>query len=361
MRKKRLKAQTFSKPTLRVGKAKPKPSNHTETSFRSKSIVLATQSLHSAAPSAAASFAHALGMLTHHSVAVRRDALGQLLRVARRQGTSRKEGDDAAAELPVAANYLPRVLPLTLDESAGVRQLARELLRGMPGQQEVELHAEQVLLYVHSGMTHLSAGIRADSSALLDWLLGVCGSRVVELGDVGWGRTIEGFLGLIGWDGFVQGRKSQGGNGCLLQGGGMKDDGRTRAKHLAVFAEFLSHGLTDEHELQDQLNRMGDEAPNGSCIAESLPWWSFAGQNMLPRTANPYGYLNLFDDEYDSAIGTGRVGGAGDQEARLRSLILWRSSLMKGVTAARQEGGEVGRSVGRLEKLIELIPAAEET
>ncbi|KAI9744343.1 MAG: rRNA processing protein, partial [Chaenotheca gracillima] len=63
-KKKKEKRKDFQKPKLKVGKAKPKAANFTDTSFRSKGIVLKQQSLSTVAPTFQAQFSHHLSLLS---------------------------------------------------------------------------------------------------------------------------------------------------------------------------------------------------------------------------------------------------------------------------------------------------------
>ncbi|RMZ74365.1 pre-rrna-processing ipi1 [Pyrenophora seminiperda CCB06] len=77
-KKKESKKKDFQKPKLKVGKARPKAANTTDTSFRAKSIALKQQALSTTAPTLEAQCAHHLGLLNHKSDTQRKESLAFL-------------------------------------------------------------------------------------------------------------------------------------------------------------------------------------------------------------------------------------------------------------------------------------------
>ncbi|TGZ83344.1 hypothetical protein EX30DRAFT_339536 [Ascodesmis nigricans] len=190
-KKKAEKAADFKKTKLRVGKTAKKPDNFTSTSFRAKSIVLSTQSLHSAAPSEASKITHHLSLLSHHASAIRKESLAHLV------------------SHPPPATALPKLLPLIVDTSAGVRKELLRLLSGGEAKpdattapsaaafspQDIIAHLSLLRLYVFSAMTHIDPDIRRDAVLFLSWALTVAGVDMVEEG--GWRRGLRDFVGIV--------------------------------------------------------------------------------------------------------------------------------------------------------------------
>ncbi|KAJ3498984.1 hypothetical protein NLG97_g689 [Lecanicillium saksenae] len=79
MKKKKEKAKDFQKTKLKVGKTKAKASNFTDTSFKSKAIVMGHQSLSTEAPDVVQQFKHNLSLASSsRSDKQRKDALAYL-------------------------------------------------------------------------------------------------------------------------------------------------------------------------------------------------------------------------------------------------------------------------------------------
>ena len=107
------KTNLQQKQKLKVGKARPKAENHTDTSFRSKAITL-SQQLDINAPSQTAVFVHQVSLLSSRSDTSRKDALGYL--------TTYVASLNSGANLPVTtSSFLNSLCPLILDGSPGVR------------------------------------------------------------------------------------------------------------------------------------------------------------------------------------------------------------------------------------------------
>lgn len=104
---------------LKAGKTKPKAVNATETSFRTKAIVLKAQSLKTAALSSSDQIANHLTLLRSRSETQRKDSLHALLNAA------------TSAHTFPAALLLPHCLHLVTDGSRGIRESLLKLLRYM--------------------------------------------------------------------------------------------------------------------------------------------------------------------------------------------------------------------------------------
>jgi len=121
-KKKREKQKDFQKSKLKVGKSRPKASNYTDTSFRSKAIVINQQSLKTDAPSSSTQFSHHISLLSSKSDVQRRESLAHLTTAIASRPV------DVPLPQPVSL-ILPSVLPLFLDGSNAVRSQLLKLLR----------------------------------------------------------------------------------------------------------------------------------------------------------------------------------------------------------------------------------------
>jgi len=336
-KKKKEKAKDFKKPKLKVGKARPKPDNFTDTTFKSKSIVLAKQSLTTTAPTQSAQFSHHLSLLSSKTSTQRRDSLAFLTTAI----TSRP----VTSPLPQPVSMLPPKLnPLILDGSNGVRTQLLRLLRALPPQ-DIEPHIGQILLYVRAGLTHLAADIRCSATDILLWAAETCPSELVSCAG-GWVKTLRCLLTVLHWHAPTPTMKP--GAGSALTNawtssraptlGSTGSEGKLPVKTLNALAAFLRAGLVPP-----------PESENGPYQSK----WPFplrhVEAHMLPTRSNAFAHLNLFgqprDEEGEMYV---------EREERQQTFHqIFRATVEKGVDAAKKEGGEVGRAASGVGKAIE--------
>ncbi|KAI9817575.1 MAG: rRNA processing protein [Pycnora praestabilis] len=323
-RKKKDKKKDFQKPKLKVGKARPKPSNFTDTSFKAKAIVLNQQSLTTVAPSSILQFTHHISLLTHKADSQRRDSLAYL--------TTAISARPVDAPLPQPLGIvLPKLLPLILDGSNSVRSQLIKLFRTLPTG-EVENHVDQLLLYVRVGMTHLGADIRGNAIEVLVWLLEIAGDEVVSCAG-GWIQTLKCFLALLGWQ-TDAGTKWSSSKASLGKAG---SEGKELVRNLQAFAVFLRVGLlahSEDVQLSDQ---------------NMFPLWH-AHQHMLPTSSYCFARLNLFSSLRDE---DGDI--YEDYEDRQRLFSKYVTAIEIGLESAKKEGGEVGRAAAAVTKVLKEV------
>ncbi|KAF3482521.1 pre-rRNA-processing protein ipi1 [Arthroderma uncinatum] len=328
-KKKNEKKKDFQKTKLKVGKTKAAPSNFTNTSFKSKSIVLNQQSLLAAAPSESSQFTHSLSLLSSKTDSQRKESLSHLATAV----TSRPV--DSPLPRPVGV-ILPILFPLILDGNNGVRAQLLRLLKALP-QKDLEGHGSAFLPYVRAGMTHLAADIRLSSVEILSWLLSVAGQEVVSAAG-GWIKTLNCFLSLLGWHTEASTKWSS--NKASFGKSG--SEGKLAARVLQVFAEFLRAGigLTDDPNLSGE----GLGVNDGGALFPLR----HVQYHLLPTKASPFAYLDLFSsvkkeegDMYES------------REDRLRVFAqLFQVPVERGIDSARQDGGETGRASAGVRKIL---------
>ncbi|CAD6503643.1 BgTH12-03302 [Blumeria graminis f. sp. triticale] len=370
MRKKKEKAQDFKKPKLRVGKAKAKPDNFTDTSFKSKyfsvryavqgvnllvwlsrafdshenalfrgspfkAIVINNQSLSTNAPSSSTLFSHYLSLATNSKTETqRRDALSYL--------TSRILSLPLHHSLEVPTSVLlPKILPLVLDGSAPVRNQLLKLLRSLPPE-EIGDHAECALLYVRAGMTHLAIEIRTYALAVLEWLLEIASEDILNCPG-GWFKTLKCFMSMMGW---IAGKETSKwtSNGKVSLG----KVAHTFPRQLNVLAQFLEAGLVESEDAkslaaEDKQNRLARDV----CMYPLID----LQRNMIPTESNAFSHLNLFGiprNEEDEMYS--------DRETRRRVLgTNFLTAMRIGVGNARKEGGEIGRAAAIVEDILKRV------
>jgi pre-rRNA-processing protein IPI1 len=232
-----------------------------------------------------------------------------------------------------SSTWLPKLYPLILDSSSGVRAQLLKLFRSLPPG-EVEDHVADILPYVRAGMTHLAADIRLSAVDVLSWLLEDSSSEVVSCAG-GWYKTLNCFLTILGWS--TQDALKWSSNRASFGKSG--SEGRPMARTLQALAEFVHAGIGQQS---------ADAVKTGDAtLHRNFPMW-YSGQHQMPQKSNAFGYLNLFgmpkDDETEMLE---------DCEDRRRVFDkTFRASIEMGLEAARREGGDVGRAAAVLTKAL---------
>ncbi|KAK3080121.1 hypothetical protein LTS18_003064 [Coniosporium uncinatum] len=321
-KRKKEKKKDFQKPKLKVGKTKPKASNHTSTSFQAKSIVLKQQSLSTSAPTVAAQFEHHLSLLTSKNDTQRRDSLAYL--------TTALASLPPGTALPQPGpTILAKVEPLLISISNGVRQQALKFIQELPAG-DVRSRIEPLLLRTQAGLTNLAQDIRSSSLEILDWLLEVAGKELVSCPG-GWTRTLDIFQGLLGV-------KSDPKSGAWTSTRTVKSGAdKLYAKQLSTLSNLLRAGIVEVIALQSQ---MGNDLWFPLCQTE---------QHLLPLGSNPFGHLNLFGhrrNDKDQMLE--------DVQDRRRTFLEYAMpAVQAAIASAKGEGGEVGRAAAQLRKAVD--------
>ncbi|KAH7157448.1 Rix1 complex component [Dactylonectria estremocensis] len=316
-RKKNEKKKDFQKTKLKVGKAKAKASNFTDTSFKSKAIVMGQQSLSTTAPDVIQQFRHSLSLAaSSKSDKQRRESLAYL--------TSQLSSEPPVN--PVGTHgILHKLLPLISDSSTPVRSQLLKLFQSLPPA-EVRHSTEQAIMFIRAGMTHLSADISNDTLGVMEWLLEVAEDDLVTCPG-GWVKTLTTFCALMGW---ALSSSNQGWSSAPRAG--LKAKGAAAyARQIATLAKFLEAGLRPETAIPE------DESQN----------WD--NMYRIPRDSNAFEYLNLYGSRRDEE---GEMYPT--REARQRVFERrFLEAMMKGADQAKKEGGATGRAASALDKVLQ--------
>ncbi len=318
-KKKRERKKDFQKPKLKVGKAKPKPVNQTDTSFRAKAIVL-NQQLNIDAPTLATQYLHHVSLLSSRSDSQRRDSLSFLTSY---HTTTNKSSSFALT----TGALLDKLCPSMLDGNSSIRSQLLKLLQALP-RRDIQDHVLKLLPHIRAGMTHLSRDVRLTSVELLSWLVGVAGTELVSCAG-GWYRTLECFTIMLAWTPSEMG-KWKASNQSL-------GENKSAARVVTALAEFLEAGLLDTSSKE-----------KANLIADTFPLWQ-THHHQIPNKSHAYSYLNLFG----APRGT-KNQMLEDREDRLRLYNEQFGTLIEaGVCASKREGGELGRATGLLSKVLD--------
>lgn len=290
------------------------------------------QSLTVAAPSTASQFTHHLSLLNHKSESQKKDSLSHLTTVLESTDT-----------LPQPASLIfPKVLPLVLDISSGVRSQTLKLLAALP-QPAIRDNVEQLLLYSRAAMTHLSVRIRLTGLDMLEFLLNTAGQEVVT-SPGGWMKTLKAMLGLLGWS--QEQNQPKGAGGWRSTGAGnsvakSEDETKVAARQLQIFSLLLEVAL---------LEPRGQDQPNGTVHRNDFPLWNVR-QSLIPKQANPYGHLNLFGSLRDEDSEQYE-----DRPDRIRLYEKYAAAgVRKGIDRLKREGGGIGRAAMGVERVVDML------
>ncbi|RYO89615.1 hypothetical protein DL766_000425 [Monosporascus sp. MC13-8B] len=319
-RKKKEKQKDFQKPKLKVGKTKPKASNFTDTSFKSKAIVL-QQQLTETAPNVTERFKHNLSLTSSRSDTQRRDALSYLTGQLSTTPPTNPVG---------TPNLLQKLLPIMSDASGPVRGQLLKLLRTLPAD-EIRPHVEKIILYIRGAMTNISQEIKDDGLNYMEWLLDVAGEDVVSSAGC-WIKPLKDFMSVLGWT--VRVAPTVPGKGGWTSAPrttfGAKKYGHSFPRQMTVLAKFLEFGFKPELT----------HPWSASDLLDSI--------SQVPRTPDPFGYLGLFKPPRDE-------DGEIYRNREDRQDIFQRrfgDAVETGVKMAKKEGGAAGRAATVLDQVL---------
>ena len=250
----------------------------------------------------------------------------------------KRSGTLSSLPLPISV-VLAKVQPLILDKSRGVREQLLKFLQFLP-LGSVNGHANQFLLYIRAGMTHLAAEIRGSALDALRWLIAVTADEVVVCPG-GWARTLRCFLVMLGWEagngvrGTTTAAKA---NSVSVSYGKVFGDPKSTVKQFSVLATFLEQGLGRNNNC---------DADNVDIAAMEFPL-RHVSQHVISNRSDCFAHLNLFGSVRDNESQMYE-----DREDRQEFFkrCIW-PSLSSGIENSKKEGGEIGRAAALLAKAV---------
>ncbi|KAI8385752.1 Rix1 complex component [Blakeslea trispora] len=192
-KKKAAKNEDFKKTKLKVGKKKAIPDNFTDTSFRSKSIVLPNQSInedksHEITTSRNLTLADLIVQLKHYNAGVRKEALAGMV-------------DICSKHPPLLVSSLGLVvhglLKLFVDDDREVRKATLHFLKETMTEidpAELEPFMSLLIIYTCSAMTHIFEDVRLDAVKLMDLWIQIAPEMVVTKF---WTRIMGNYMSLL--------------------------------------------------------------------------------------------------------------------------------------------------------------------
>lgn len=338
-KKKKEKQKDFQKPKLKVGKARPKNTNATDTSFTARSIVLKQQSLTEGGRDATALFKHNISLLSSKADQQRRDALAYLTTIAL-----------TTSPLPIPAETIvTKAQPLILDSAAPVRTQLLKLLRALPPT-DLTASIEPLLLYTRAGLSHLSSEIRLSSLETFDWLLTTNGPLTVSTPG-GWTKTLRQFQNLLQWHDQTNSTTTTSATPkAPATASAWTTSKTTSTKPTASSNKLLTHQLSTLSLLLSTGLKPPHHNPHAlQTLATSAFPLSSHYHSHTSRKSNPYGYLNLFGAPRDVES---EVYDSWEERREVFGVLGLREAFLKGVGEAKREAGEVGRLASGVEKVV---------
>ena len=286
--------------------------------------MLNQQSLSTTAPSSTAQFSHHLTLLTSRSDSQRRDSLSYLTTAISTRPVN------TPVQQPVSV-ILPKLLPLVLDGSNGVRTQLLKLFRTL-SPSDIGEHIDQLLLFLRAGITHLAADIRGSALDLLGWALEICGQQLVSCAG-GWVKTLKCLLAMLGWPNEASAAAWSSNKASFGKAG---TEGKAMVKGLNSLAAILAAGLLPPIE---------DDVKSSGLVG--FPLWHVE-RHLLSKRTNGFSHLNLFGPPRDEESEVYE-----DREDRQRIFRkMFQQAIEKGLENAKGEGGEVGRAAASMWKIV---------
>ncbi|TPX42417.1 hypothetical protein SeMB42_g05133 [Synchytrium endobioticum] len=203
-KRKKEKAEDFKKAKLRVGK-KPHAQNQTDTSFKSKSIVVPTQSTTKDKSAQVKNSRNQtlnglIQLLHHHNASARKDAITGLRDILMKQ---------KLVFLLSLSMVIQGMARLIIDENEQVRSSAATFFQDLftqYGEEKFKPNASVVIAFVLSGMSHLVEGVRVDALKFLSVLMRAIPSTMITYQP----RLLIQFVLMLGGDSGVRSLKGRG-------------------------------------------------------------------------------------------------------------------------------------------------------
>ncbi|KAI9137021.1 hypothetical protein BKA69DRAFT_1128606 [Paraphysoderma sedebokerense] len=291
-RKKKIKNEDFKKVKLKVGGKKLKPENVTDTSFKSRSIVVPGQSINSdksleLTNKRNLTLKDLLSQLKHYSASVRKDALVGL--------------KDLIVTYPHLLRLhthqiLTSLLKIIIDEDPATRST---LLSALPSilpyltENQIIPFKNLIWIYTNTGMTHIYEDVRIH--ALKFWNLWIETWGSVVAGAEGSEKILDNYISLLGNDNASTSQVSAGSLGSIGKGNVMVNPNsqlgtsKTRTEVLNSLENYLNATLT-----------YGDPTDNGNDRAKSENSVTISTVNILDHISSP-APLSIFTESSSSS------------------------------------------------------------
>ncbi|SCW01209.1 LAFE_0D07492g1_1 [Lachancea fermentati] len=351
-KKKTLKQQDFQKKKLKVGKAKAKPSNLTDTSFVARTISLPNQSKINTNNSGTRDSTRTeeevlkrISLCRHHSAVTRKETLVYFKQIIPKVINSK-----------CITQMLSGCFPLICDEDMHVRIALLELLEeiGEHDENVLKLHSRAFVLFINSGMTHITPSVQRDSGKFLNCAIKYCGDEIVRSA---WIKILRGMFGVLGWSLEKKSSKktvSMGINSASVVNMNSSKAQKARDINLEALLNFVKCGCLEETTENASVN------DDNQFIFDKY---------MLPEFSQPYQHLKLFTKEFisgstikgspvTSTSTLETLSGISFQDYPARRKVLiehFYEKIMEHLQSLIADGGECGKKANAFKGTLERI------
>ncbi|KAJ2484282.1 rRNA processing protein [Coemansia sp. RSA 2320] len=298
-KKQQRKAEDFKKVKLKVGKKKAPPSNATDTSFTSKSIVLTEQSItvdksSELTNSRNLTLKDLLAQLRHYSMPVRKDAVaGMADLLARYPGIVRAE----------LGPIIEGSVRLIVDNEPAVRKSLLKLYSGLLPElppRDLAPFVPLMVIYACSAMTHILDDIRADAVRFLDLLSEVAPQAVSRYAS----KILPNFFSLLETNTTSSDDKRTSINSrtTLLTMGSRLSIMRSCYNYLAVYTRPLTQASDSLWFMASQ----GSVPDAAASVSPASVNCSLSSLYFHPDDSAPFAALNLFGETVGALTGFGK-------------------------------------------------------
>lgn len=338
------KKKDFVKQKLKVGKTAAKPDNHTDTSFRARTISLPNQSInkHKASDpkTGDVDLTHHLSLTKHHSSTTRKEVLAYIESHLPRNPSIYKQ-------------IILMTVPLITDQSQLVRLALVSLLLAcvllQPGL--LQLHLRSIILYIHSSMSHIQPDIRNSSTKFLRLLLE--NDARVPLVNLYFVKTLRCFFTLMAWN-LHQDKKSVSlAVTTSASIGGLTK--KARVDHLRVLKLFLRESLLVA-EITVEDNPLLVHPQSASYLLPLVPQ-VFAPLKLFIKTPT------TSHDDTSGAYSLQDLDNITTEDVDTRRKIMgdvFLQPMTKSLNSLVKEGGDVGKEASECLAILETLEKKNE-
>lgn len=326
------KKKDFVKQKLKVGKTALRNANHTDTSFRVKSINVPLQNLNPNL-SLEDELLKNISLTKHASHQVRKEAVVSMQKIL----AMKKEMPALMKPLILA------VSKLIIDNSNEVRSEALNVFKNQCIKQvNLQLNYNLTLLYIQSAMTHIDSSIRNDSTKFLEALISTNGILFLNyIVDNNWVKLLKSFFSLLNWPlnhetitlNVNVGRSSN------------SKAAKSKIRHVKVLNQLVSYGIFGINALsmansKDSVNffsiKEGQDSDNPVQGIHTLTI-----KYMFPSIPSAFQHLQLFSrNTFDD---TSSVRSEDPLSRRKMFIDIFANNVIRELQILVKEGGEIGK------------------
>lgn len=346
-RKKAEKQKDFNKKKLKVGKTAAKADNHTDTSFKAKTISLPNQGLNKSTSSndnvqkkEELDLNHHLALTKHHSATTRKEVLIYL-------------EQHLPSNPSLYKQILNSITPMIHDSSLNVQTALISLFNECGEKQHglLSLHVRSVVLFILSAMTHIQPVIRNGATKFLQVLITYASTALIKSYFI---KIMKSYFHLLNWT-LSNDKKSM----SLAITTGSAIGGTTkkaRIGHLHVLHAFLKAALFEDETVESNFN------------IDTITIHPLTYKYLIPDVPQPFTSLKLFTTELPTIQRSQNSNyslqdldtlSADDLQTRRKVMQdVFMKPVLNNLNSLIKEGGEVGKEAHSILSLLKDFEAS---